>query len=166
VRIILKRNILFILMILGLAAMVQAQMWGPGWNRRNTPANETITVSGTMVVANGMPALKSGDVTYYISGISRLIGFIDGLKEGAQVTIEGVATSSSSNRNIKLLRASKLTINGKTYELSSPELSLPSPPAFSQNPGDPRLYQYRLPGPMGHMMTPNTPNTPRTPRRR
>jgi len=148
-------------MILGLAAMVQAQVWGPGWNRRNTPATETVTVSGTMVVANGMPALKSGDVIYYINGISRLIGFIDGLKEGAQVTIEGVATSSSSNQNIKLLRATKLTINGKVYELSPPEIPLPSPPSFSQNPGDPRLYNYRLPGPMGPMMTPNTPRTPR-----
>ena len=159
----MKRNILFAVMILGLAAMVQAQVWGPGWNRRNTPVNETITVTGTMVVANGMPALKSGDVIYYISGISQLIGFIDGLKEGAQVTIEGVATPSSRNQNIKLLRATKLTINGKVYELSPPELPLPSPPAFSQNPGDPRLYNYRLPGPgsMGHMMTPNTPRTPR-----
>ena len=97
----MKRNILFAVMILGLAAMVQAQVWGPGWNRRNTPATETVTVSGTMVVANGMPALKSGDVIYYISGISRLIGFIDGLKEGAQVTVEGLATTSSSNQNIK-----------------------------------------------------------------
>jgi len=157
----LKRNILFGVMLLGLAAMVQAQVWGPGWNRRNTPTTETVTVTGTMVVANGMPALKSGDVTYYISGISRLIGFIDGLKEGAQVTIEGLATSSSSNRNIKLLRATKLTINGKVYELSPPELPLPAPPSFSQNPGDPRLYNYRLPGPMGPMMTPDTPRTPR-----
>jgi hypothetical protein len=157
----LKRNILFIVMILGLAAMVQAQVWGPGRNRRSTPAPETVTVSGTMVVAQGIPALKSGDVTYYISGISRLIGFIDGLKEGAQVTIEGLATTSSGNRSIKLLRATKLTINGKVYELSPPELTLPSPPTFPHNPGDPRLYNYRLPGPMGPMMTPNTPRTPR-----
>ena len=147
-------------MILGLAAMVQAQVWGPGWNRRNTPTTETVTVSGTMVVANGMPALKSGDVTYYVSGISRLIGFIDGLKEGAQVTFEGVVTTSPNNQNIKFLRATKLTINGKIYELPSSDISLPSPPAFSPNPGDPRLYNYRLPGPM------MTPNTPRTPRRR
>jgi hypothetical protein len=148
-------------MILGLAAMVQAQVWGPGRSRRSTPAPVTVTISGTMVVANGMPALKSGDVTYYISGISRLIGFIDGLKEGAQVTFEGVATASPNNQNIKFLRATKLTINGKVYELSPPEIPLPAPPAFPQNPGDPRLYNYRLPGPMGPMMTPNTPRTPR-----
>jgi hypothetical protein len=146
VRIILKRKILFAMMVLGFAAMVQAQVWGPGWNRRNMPTNETLMVSGTMVVVQGMPALKSGDVTYFVSGISQLIGFIDGLKEGAQVTIEGVAMTSPSDKNVKFLRPSKLTINGKIYELSPP-----APPEFPSNPGDPRLYQYRFPGPMGHM---------------
>jgi len=143
-------------MILGFTAMVQAQVWGPGWNRRNMPAAETVTVSGTMVVAQGQPALKSGDVTYFVSGISQLIGFIDGLKEGAQVTIEGVATTSPSDKNIKFLRPSKLTINGKIYDLSSPSPSpSPSPPALpdlpsnpNPSPGTPRLYQFRLPGPM------------------
>jgi len=140
------------MLVLGLAAMVQAQVGGSGWNRRNAPAPETVTVSGTMVVARGMPALKSGDVTYFVSGISQLIGFIDGFKEGAQVTFEGVVTTSPNDQNIKFLRASKLTINGKVYELSSPALpALPSNPG-TPNPGDPRLYQFRLPGPMMPMM--------------
>jgi len=146
-------------MILGLAAMVQAQIWGPGWNRRNMPTTETVTVSGTMVVAQGMPALKSGDVTYFVSGISQLISFIDGLKEGAQVTIEGVVMTSPNNRNVKFLRPYKLTINGKVYDLSSPPPS--APPDFPSGPGTPRLYQYRLPGPMGPMTPPSTPRTPR-----
>jgi hypothetical protein len=140
VRLILKRKILFIMMILGLAAIVQAQVWGPGRDRRNTPASEMVTVTGTMVVANRMPALKSGDVTYYIGGISQLIGFIDGLKEGAQVTIEGVATASPGDQNVKFLWPSKLTINGRIYDLAAP--TLPS------NPIEPRIQYYRLPGPM------------------
>ena len=156
----MKRKILFTMMILGLAALLQAQVWGPGWNRRNMPAIETVTVSGTMVVAQGMPALKSGEVTYFVSGISQLIGFIDGLKEGAQVTFEGVVTTSPSDKNIKFLKPSKLTINGRVYELSSPALPsspqsppvLPERPSNPVNPGTPRLYQYRLPGPMGPMM--------------
>ena len=166
----MKRKILFAMMILGLAAMVQAQVWGPGRNQRNLPAAETVTVSGTMVVAQGMPALKSGDVTYFVSGISQLIGFIDGLKEGAQVTIEGVATTSPNDKNIKFLRPSKLIINGKVYDLSSPAPSS-SPPALpdlpsSPSPGTPRLYQFRLPGPMGPMMPMMPPTTPRAPRSR
>jgi len=153
----LKRKILFAMMILGFAAMVQAQVWGPGWNQRNMPATETVTVSGTMVVAQGMPALKSGDVTYFISGISQLIGFIDGLKEGAQVTIEGVAMTSPRDKNMKFLRPYKLTINGRTYDLSPP-----APPELPLNPGMPRYYDYRLPAP-----TPMMPHaTPRVPRRR
>jgi hypothetical protein len=159
VRIILKRKILFVMLMLGFAAMVQAQVWGPGWNWRNTPASETITVTGTMVVANRMPALKSGDVTYYIGGISRLIGFIDGLKEGAQVTVEGAAMASPGDKNVKFLWPSKLTINGKVYDLASPQLpNNPVQPGLPQQPG-PRFQQYRLPGPM-------MPQNPRTPRRR
>jgi hypothetical protein len=153
VRIVLKRKILFAFLILGFTAMAQAQVWGPGWNQRNMPAAETVTVSGTMVVAQGMPALKSGDITYFVSGISQLIGFIDGFKEGAQVTFEGVVTTSPGDKNIKYLRPSKLTINGKVYDLMSPVSPSP-PPAFPElpsnpvNPGTPRLYQYRFPGPM------------------
>jgi hypothetical protein len=158
------------MLVLGFATMVQAQVRGPGWNRRNTPTPETVTVSGTMVVVRGMPALKSGDVTYYVSGSSPLLGFIDGFKEGAQVTFEGVVTSSSSDRNVKYLSPSKLTINGRVYELASPAPALPAlPPALPSNPGTPspgtpRLYQYRLPGPMGPM-GPMMPSTP-SPRRR
>jgi len=165
----LKRKILFAILIIGLAAMVQAQVWGPGRNQRNLPAVETVTVSGTMVVAQGRPALKSGDITYFVSGISQLIGFIDGLKEGAQVTFEGVATTSPSDNSIKFLSPSKLTINGKVYELASPASpsSPSSPPALPElpsnpvNPGTPRLYQYRLPERSMPMAPPNT-----TPRRR
>jgi hypothetical protein len=141
VRIILKRKILFVMLILGFAAMAQAQVWGPGWDRRNTPASETVTVNGTMVVANRMPALKSGGVIYYIGGISQLIGFIDGLKEGAQVTIEGVATTSPGDQNLKFLWPSKLTINGKVYDLATA-------PTLPSNPVGPRIQHYRLPGQM------------------
>jgi len=119
-----------------------------------------------MVVAQGMPALKSGDITYYVSGISQLIGFIDGLKEGAQVTFEGVVTTSPSDNNIKFLSPTKLTINGKVYDLSSPASpsappALPEQPSNPVNPGTPRLYQFRLPERSMPMMPPNA-----TPRRR
>jgi len=133
--------------------MINAQEWGPGWNWRNTPASETVAASGTMVVAQGRPALKSGDIIYYVSGISQLIGFIDGFKEGAQVTIEGTALTSPNDKNMKFLRASKLTINGKDYDLAP---SQPQSPEPSSNPGTSRLYNFRLPVPM----------MPMTPRRR
>jgi hypothetical protein len=146
--IILKRNILFIMMILGFAVMVQAQVWGPGWNRRNIPAREAVTVSGTMVVARRMPVLKSGEVTYYVGGLSRLIGFIDGLKEGAQVTIEGAAITIHGDKNVKFLIPSKLTINGKVYDLAPPEREPNTAPRQWQ--GGNRFQEYRRQGPMKH----------------
>ena len=86
---------------------------------------ETVTLSGTMVVANGMPALKSGEDTYLLGGIGGLVGFVDGLKEGAQVTVEGTVIEGetvtfSGRTSNKILQASKLTLNGKSYDLASP----------------------------------------------
>ena len=79
-----------------------------------------------MVVARGMPALKSGEVTYFVTGIDRLIGFVDGLKEGSQVTVEGRAMANPRNETVKFLRASKLTIGGKDYEITTPQFNFGS----------------------------------------
>jgi hypothetical protein len=119
----LKRKIIFILLMIGLAAAAWSQGWGrnmPDIRRNFLPPVETVTVSGSMTVARGFPAVKSGDVTYIVSGINRLIGFIDGLKEGTQVTIEGTAMAISGNANMKYLRPSKLTLGGKTYDMATP----------------------------------------------
>ena len=107
------------------------QPWGPGPGglqrikpdgRGNIqrPEMEKVTVSGTLIVAQGRPALKSGDVTYIVGGLNRLTGFVDGLKEGAQVTIEGAAISRQKEDKIKFLSPAKLTLNGKTYEMFQP----------------------------------------------
>ena len=152
----MKRKILFVLFIIALAAMVSAQ---DGSRRGRVPterstgrsqARATVTITGTMVVANGMPALKSGDDTYLIGGISSLIGFVDGLKEGAQVTVEGSVFAYSGRISFKYLQASKLTLGGKSYDLSPsfggmrpnpngpfmPPI-FPRPPQLPQAPGGP-----------------------------
>jgi len=115
-----KRKILFLLLVIGLAAMISAQGWGNRQNPRNLPAPETVTVSGSLIVAKGFPALKSGDVTYFVGGLNRLSGFIDGLKEGAQVTIEGQAITSPRDNTVKFLRPTKMTLNGKSYDMAAP----------------------------------------------
>ena len=120
VRCILKRKILSILFIFGLAAMTWAQGSGrdkPS-NEMRRPAGETVTVSGSMVVSHGLPAVKSGDDTYFVRGINRLTGFVDGLKEGAQVTLEGRSFTSKRDSTLKFLRPAKLTLNGKDYDLT------------------------------------------------
>jgi hypothetical protein len=148
VRFKLKRSVLFIFLILALAAMVSAQ----GWGNRGIPrpqASEDVTISGSMIVANGFPALKSGDVTYFVSGISRLVGFIDGLKEGAQVTIEGQARPASQDGKLKILHPKKMTLNGKSYDLALPELNMNFWRGFPPN---------AMPGPR-HML-PQAPQQP------
>ena len=112
-------------MAIGLAAMISAQTREQRPGRvpepMRAPAAETVTLSGSLIVAHGSPALKSGDDIYLLGGISRLTGFIDGLREGAQVTIEGRAFTGRQEDSLKFLRPLKLTLNGKTYDLSPPE---------------------------------------------
>ena len=134
----MKRNILLILLVSGLVAMISAQGWNRGNMSPRLPAAEKVSVSGSLVVAYGMPALKSGDVTYLLGGMNRLTGFIDGFKEGAQATIEGSAVTNPRDNNIKFLLPAKLTLNGKNYDLGLPEGGLGfymhrNPPMPQQN---------------------------------
>ena len=143
-RFILKRKALLILLALGLAVMASAQGMGRGQATPRMPAAEAVTVSGTLIVAHGSPALKSGDVTYMVGGLNRLTGFVDGLKEGAQVTIEGQAFTSPRDNTLKFLRPTKLTFAGKTYDMA--------PLGFS---GQPR--QFAPPQGMNRQQMPNAP---------
>jgi hypothetical protein len=56
--------------------------------------------------------LTSGDAVYFVPHISRYAGFIDDLKEGAQVKIDGY------NMGTGYLVPSKITISGKNYDVS------------------------------------------------
>ena len=135
----MKRTILFFTLVFCAAALVVAQgnnRWGqccfPGGPRpqawgQNTPRNQTprpapesATVSGKLTVAQGAIAVVSGDTTWLVRGLNRYVGFIDGLKEGAEVTLEGYALTSTLDKNIKSLQAQKMTLNGKDYELTRP----------------------------------------------
>ena len=102
--------------------MTWAQGWerGRGPNRPQLPPSEAVTISGTLTVAHGMPAIRSGDTTYLVGRLSRLTGFIDGLREGAQVTVEGSAVTSRRDSNLRLLNPSRLTLGGRSHDLSSP----------------------------------------------
>jgi hypothetical protein len=148
---ILKRKLLFILLAAGLVVLVSAQGTERGGSyprqsenrsgsegpRRWMQSAETVTVSGSLIVAHGSPAIKSGDVTYLISGVNRLVGFIDGFKEGAQVSIEGSAINISRDEKLKFLRPSKLTLNGRSYDLTFPEMNF-GPRSSNRFPAPPR----------------------------
>ena len=102
-----------------------------------TAAPETVSVSGKLALANGRIALQSGENLYYVAGIRRLIGFIDGLKEGAQVSLEGYARNEPGN--VWVLWATKLTLGGKSYDLA--------PAGFGRNGFDRNARSYG--GPCG-----------------
>ena len=128
----MKQKFLIILLIIGITAFASAQRFE--WNRGGLPAGEEVTLTGTLVITHGAPAIKSGDVTYIIPGINRFSSLVDGIKEGAQVTIEGMSINHPTDNSLKFVRASKLTYNGKSYDLSPPE----SARAFWGDPLPPR----------------------------
>ena len=87
-----------------------------------TPAT---TIRGTVGLSSGHIAVKSGNITYYVKGLERLIGFIDGLKDGAQVSLEGYASAPAiEGQTERLFYPVKLTLNGKDYEVGSPTVGI------------------------------------------
>jgi hypothetical protein len=96
-----------------------AVICGITFAQSNTP---TTTIKGTLGLSNGRISVVSGNITYYVGGLQRFVGFIDGLKEGAQVSIDGYAAAPTiEGQKDRLFRAVKLTLNGKTYEVGSPD---------------------------------------------
>jgi hypothetical protein len=118
-----KRIVLCALLAFGIAALASAQgknRWGWGFPGAPQPAAESASVTGNLTIVQGSLAVKSGDVTYFVPGLMRYVGFIDSLKDGAQVRLEGAAVTVSEDGKTKKLMASKLTIGGKDYDLSRP----------------------------------------------
>jgi hypothetical protein len=123
----MKRIVTLIVVGVIAASAVGAQTWGPRGNfgpgaavgPAAVQSAETVKVEGKLVLLNGMIALKDKDKTYYVGGLNRLVGFIDGLKENASVKIEGYAFEVPAAPEYAHLRATKLTFNGKDYDLSN-----------------------------------------------
>jgi hypothetical protein len=86
--------------------------------RRFSQSAEKTTVSGNLTLVNGMIAVKKDDVTYFANGLNRFTRFIDGIKDGAAVTLEGMAASFPQNEKLKFMIVQKLTLNGKEYDLA------------------------------------------------
>jgi hypothetical protein len=112
---------LFSLLAFGLVALISAQAGnrqGMGSYPR-VPA-ENVTVTGNLTIAQGMIAVKNDNITYLLPGLNRYVGFIDSLKDGASVKLEGSAMSRSPDAKTKVLMISKLTIGGKEYDFGQP----------------------------------------------
>jgi hypothetical protein len=79
-----------------------------------------VTVSGALSLARGQIVLREDEDIYVIMGLGRFIGFIDGLKEGAEVTLDGFVRTGREDTNIHFLLANKLTIDGREYDDLAP----------------------------------------------
>ena len=71
-----------------------------------------IAIEGTLRLHNGHLAVASGESLYYIPALARYTGFIDGLKEGVRVAVEGYVTGYSG----ALIHPVKITVNARSYE--------------------------------------------------
>ena len=124
----MKQQFMIALLALGIAVMVPARDRGPsGMKGRENfhrdfqkAKTETVTISGSLTVSHGCIAVTDGGITYLVNRLARFTGFIDGLKEGAQVTLEGTALTFPRDETIKMLVPSKMPLNGRAYSLSAP----------------------------------------------
>jgi hypothetical protein len=122
-----------------LAALIAGSVFAQFNTKPNAPATAPAaapaamtTIRGTLGLSNGRIAVVSGGVTYYVRGLGRFVGFIDGLKDGAQVTLEGYAAPPRvEGQKEQSFRPVKLTLNGKTYEVGSTKIG-----NMPQNRGD------------------------------
>jgi len=122
-------------------------LFGRDWDRGGPPPPPeppapaaAVTVSGELTWVDGRIAVVAGQKTYYPAGIQSLIGFVEGLKEGAVVTLEGNAQAASGrDADVYRLWVTKLTFKGKEYLLNLEPAPGPGPgPGAGPGPRDRR----------------------------
>ena len=90
-----------------------------GQAQQTVTAPAATTVTGTLDLVNGRIAIKNGSKTYYVMSLNRLVGFVDGLKEGATVTVEGYAHDVYGAKDTFGLSVNKLTIGTRVIDLGT-----------------------------------------------
>jgi hypothetical protein len=125
----MKRIAIFALGLLSLGALLYAQEGdSPGQDSRRPDgfdeyqrtSIEKLSLSGTLGLKRGVIILKDGDRIWYAPGLRPFAGFIDGLKDGAAVTLEGWGRRIPQT-DAGFLRVSKLILDGKEYEVGPAE---------------------------------------------
>jgi hypothetical protein len=81
-------------------------------------------VSGPLQLVNGRIAVVQEGKTYYADQLGRLVGFVEGLREGAQVTLTGTPELYPYGTDAYRLWISAMTLNGKVYDGLDMDLSL------------------------------------------
>lgn len=134
----MKKTVIALAILLVATGMASAQPWGgqgaqggmmgQGYNNfgqkswapaQALPALEKITLEGTLELVNTRVAIKKDGKTYYLAIPSRLYGFVDGLKEGSSVQVEGFSHEVYGVKDSYAVRPEKLTVAGKTIDLGT-----------------------------------------------
>jgi hypothetical protein len=145
----MKRIIFPVLCVLILAGAAFAQTGRPSVR----PGPEPVTISGNLGITDGRISLESDGSLYYVAGLDRFTGFIDGLKEGAAVSLTGYAFDSPRRSGTKVFLAVELRLNGKSYELASPAAEFRQPgkgPRGIPHGGDFRSFDHHRDRGPGH----------------
>jgi hypothetical protein len=98
-------------------ASAQAVPWGP--YAHSADQTKLVKVDGKLALINGMIGLSAGGKTYYTPMLTRLVGFVNGLNEGSSVKLEGYDYALTYAPGYSMLAVTKLTLNGKDYDLSN-----------------------------------------------
>jgi hypothetical protein len=123
----MRKIFLLAFMVLAVSTVVFAQDFGPrgrnrhpwqSFERQTDMVGEELTLNGRLEWADGRIAVITEDKTYFVTGIKQLLGLVDGLKEGAQLTLTGRAYGVSYIPEYGFFRAEKLSFNGKDYTLN------------------------------------------------
>jgi len=87
-----------------------------GISAQNRGISRSITVEGTLQLQEGQIAISTGNAVYFVPELGRYVGFIDGLKEGARVSVAGYASGN-------YLQPVQMTLNGKSYDFQTNNLA-------------------------------------------
>jgi hypothetical protein len=135
-----------------------------GFDEYQRVSVEKLSLSGTLGLSQGIIVLQNGEEIWYVPGLRHYVGFIDGLKDGAAVTLEGWGRKTpQTGEAAGFLRVSKLTLDGRNYEVGPAEPGIargPGPRGEPKGPGPrdrlgpPEFHGWERRGRMGPMMGP------------
>ena len=115
----MKKLVFILVAALAVAGVASAQAvpWGPC--AHSADQTKLVKIDGKLALINGMIGLSAGDKTYYTPMITRLVGFVSGLSEGSSVKLEGYEYPLPYAPGYSMLAVTKLTLNGKDYNLGN-----------------------------------------------
>lgn len=115
----MKKLALVLVAAIAVASVASAQAVPWRFAPNTATQAQLVKVDGKLALINGVIGVTAGGKTYYTPMVRRLVGFINGLSEGAAVKLEGYEYPIALAPGYSTLAVTKLTFNGKDYDLST-----------------------------------------------